>query len=362
MRRRRLLVMVALCVLVAMPLFASGEMEGSDEASKQMREPVTVDTTEYRVTPPYTIGFDVYWLGNSWSVQFAEEFEYEASLHRDMIGEIVKTDSEGNASKQVNNIEDLVARDVDIIVVTPLSEQALIPAFQKAREKGIPVISSAILLQTEEARELVTSEVSVRDYDFGRVIAEWLVEEIGGEGNVVALSGMAGNNTTEQRWAGAQSVFSQYPDVDIVAREFADWSYPKGKTTMASLLPAHPDIDAVWSSGAAMTRGAIEAFEEADRDLVPMTGEDNNGFLKVWAERQDEFSSIAAAKPTYLGSEACRVALEILQGQPVQDLMLLQPPTITDENLEKFVRPDLPDSMWVQTRLPESRIREIFSE
>ncbi len=351
-----------LIVAMAVSAFAAGESEASEEASMQLRQPETVDTAQYKTEAPFTIGFDVYWLGNSWSVQFAEEFEYEASLHGDLIGEIVKTDSEGNTAKQVNNIEDMIARDVDIIVVTPLSEQALIPVFRKAEERGIPVISNAIFLQTDEARELVTSEVSVRDWEFGRVLAQWLVDELDGEGDIIALSGLAGNNTTEQRWAAATHVFDQYPGINVIAHEYADWSYPKAKSTVASLLPAHPDIDGVWSGSGNMTRGAIEAFEEAGRDLVPMPGEDNNGFLRAWYERRDSFTSLAAAKPTYIGSEACRVALQILQGQPVKDVTILEPPVITQENLENFIRMDMPDSMWVQTRLPEERLSAIFTE
>ncbi|MBD3306952.1 substrate-binding domain-containing protein [candidate division KSB3 bacterium] len=325
-------------------------------------EPKQVDTAMYKKEPPFTIGFDIYWLGNSWSVQFAEEFKYEASLHQDLIGEIVITDSKGEVAKQVNNIEDLVARDVDIIVVTPLSESALIPVLKKAQNKGIPVVSNAIFVKSPEARELVVSQVNAKDVEFGRIIAEWLANELNGKGKIIALSGMPGVETSELRWEGAKSVFDQYPDIEVLVREFADWSYPKGKTVMASLLPAYPQIDGVWSGGAAMTRGAIEAFEEAGRPLVPMTGEDNNGFLKVWLERKDQFSSIAASKPTYIGSEACRLALQILRGEPVYDINTVSVPIITNEDLEKYARPEMPDSLWLRTRLPESKIQELFKE
>ncbi len=348
---------IIVVIFVAIAVFSSAQAQVIEEL-----KPTLVDTSVYKKNPPFTIGFDIYWLGNSWSVQFAEEFKYEASLHQALIKEIVITDSKGEVATQVNNIEDLVARNVDIIVVTPLSESALIPVFKKAKNKGIPVVSNAIFLKTPEARELVVSQVNAKDAEFGRVIADWLAKKLNGKGKIIALSGMPGVETSELRWEGAMSVFKDYPDINVLTREFADWSYPKGKTVMASLLPAYPEIDGVWSGGAAMTRGAVEAFEEAGRPLVPMTGEDNNGFLKVWLERKDRFDSIAASKPTYIGSDACRLALQILQGEPVYDINTVTVPIITNEDLEKYVRPDLPDSLWLRTRLPESKIQEIFKE
>ena len=321
----------------------------------------TVDTSQYKTATPYRIGFDIYWLGNSWSVQFAEEFKYEASKHTDEIGELIVTDSGGQVAKQVSNIEDLIAQDVDIIVVTPLSESALIPVLEKAAARGIPVVINAAFLRNEALRALVVTEVSVDDYVFGRVGAEWLVEALGGKGKIVAFSGMAGNMTTELRWEGATSVFDQYPEIDIVAHEYADWAYPKAKASMASLLPAFPEIDGVWSGGAAMSRGVVEAFDEAGRSMVPITAEDNNGFLRIWSERlADGFDSIAPTKPTYIAAEACLAALKILNGEPVPSRIEFAPPVITSETLDKFVRLDLPDSFWARTRLPESIILDLF--
>ena len=319
-----------------------------------------VDTSQYKTNPPYKIGFDIYFLGNSWSVQFAEEFKYEASKHPE-IGQLIVTDSQGEVAKQVANLEDLISQHVDIIVVTPLSESALVPVVQKAVDQGIPVISNAIFVTNEALKKLLVTEVSVDDYDFGRVGAEWLAKKLSGKGNIIALSGMPGMTTTERRWAGATSVFDKYPDIKIVAREYADWAYPKAKSAVASLLPAFPEIDGVWSGGAAMTRGAIEAFEEAGRNLVPMTGEDNNGFLKMWQKLRDKgFDSIAPSKPTYIGAEACLAALEILNGEPVPSQIKFAPPVITGATLDKFVRPDLPDSFWARTRLPDDIIKSLF--
>lgn len=318
-----------------------------------------VDTLKYRKAPPYRIGLDIYWLGNSWSVQFAREALYEAKLHSDVIKEVITTDSEGSVAKQVANLERLVAEEPDIILVCPLSQAALIPVLEKAKAKGIPVIFYGGFARTKEIKDLIVTEISVDDVAYGATLAKWLVEKLGGKGNIICLSGLAGCDVAEDRWEGGMSVFKQYPGIKILAHEYADWTYPKAKAIVASLLAAYPEIDGVWSEGAAMSLGALDAFEEAGRPLPFITGEDYNGFLKAWIQKG--FDTIIVAKPTYIGSEAIRVALAVLGGEGVEDHIDLTPPPITSiEDAKKFVRWDLPDSFWCHTRLPDKELREIY--
>ena len=319
----------------------------------------SVDTLQYMKAPPYKIGLDIYWLGNSWSVQFAEEAKYEASLHSDVISELYITDSEGKVEKQVANLEALIAKEPDIILICPLSQTALIPPLKKAKEKGIPVIFYGGFARTKEVEELITAEISVDDVLWGRLSAEWLVDKLSGKGSIIALSGLAGCDVAEDRWEGATSVFRKYPDIKILAHEYADWSYPKAKAVMSTLLPAFPEIDGIWSDGAATALGVIDALKEAGRPIPPLIGEDYNGFLKVWIK--EGFDTIIMAKPTYIGSESILVALKVLRGEAVPKHIDLTPPMITStEQAKKFVHWGLSDEAWCRTRLPEEKLKELF--
>ncbi len=71
------------------------------------------------------------------------------------------------------------------------------------------------------------------------------------------------NSVSNDRWQGAEEVFSQYPDIEIVGEAYGEWDYAKGKAATESLLSANPEIDAVWSQGGAMTQGAVDAFVAA---------------------------------------------------------------------------------------------------
>lgn len=306
----------------------------------------------------FKVGYDIYFGGNSWSVQLYKEFQAEAERQADKV-DVTYTEAELKADKQIANIEDLITKGVNAVIVTPISPTALIPVLKKARAKGIKVVLLASKIRSQDYDSLVT----VDDEDFGKASAEWLAKALNGKGKIIALNGIAGISTSDERFNGAKAVFANHPDIQIVATAEAGWDYAQGKVAVSNLLAANPEIDGIWSQGGAMTLGAIDAFQAAQRPLVPMTGEDNNGYLKRWsALRKDGFSSFAPSKPTWLGSEALLIAIKLLNGETVEKDTIFPPPTITDETLEKFVRPDLSDSFWVNTRLSDDQVRATFKD
>lgn len=308
---------------------------------------------------PWVIGYDIYFVGNSWSVQLAEEFKAAAERNSAKIKNVVYTESEGKVDKQISNVEDMIAQKVDAIILTPNSPSALAPVIEEAHKAGIVVILCAAKADTDSYTSLVT----VDDYDFGKTGAEWLAKSLNGKGKVVVLNGIPGISVSEERYKAAKDVFAKYPNIQIVGTAAADWDYAKAKTSMSTLLQANPVIDGVWSQGGAMTLGAIEAFQAANRPLVPMTSEDNNGFLKVWAQLKNKgFKSIAVAKPTWLSAMALDLALDSLSGKAVKKDNILPPPVITNDTLAQFVRPDLPDSFWTQTKLTNQQISNLFKK
>lgn len=305
----------------------------------------------------YVIGYDNYFMGNSWSVQLAAEFKAEAERMSDRV-DVVYVESEGKTEKQISNIEDLITKGVDAIITTPNSPTALILVLKKARAAGIKVVLLASTIKSQDYDALLT----VDDVAIGTAGATWLVEQLGGEGKIIALNGIAGISVSDDRYKGAKAVFDANPGIQILSAVDASWDYAQGKLAVSNLLAANPEIDGVWSQGGAMTLGAIDAFEAAQRTLVPMTGEDNNGYLKRWkALEASGFKSIGAAKPTWLGSEALKVTVDMLDGKEVLRDTLLPVPTITEANIDEYVKPELSDSFWASTRLSDDQVKATFA-
>jgi len=317
----------------------------------------TVKGATYKKDGPYVVGFANVWVGNTWGVQCVYEFEAAARRHQKDIKAYYITDAQNNAAKQIADVEDLLAKGIDLLIIQAVSPQAIASTIDKVSAKGIPVIACVSPVGTEN----YAASVRALDEEFGRLGAEWLVEELGGKGNIIILDGMAGITVAENRLKGAKEVFDKYPGIKIVGHEYADWDYAKGKMAAENLLAANQVIDGVWSSGGEMTMGAIEAFVAARRKLVPMTGEDNNGFLKIWKEYQPQgFKAIGASMPTYLFAEGLEIGLKLLKGQDVPRDTIVPVPTITEENIDKYVRPDLPNTFWANTRMSEEDITKFF--
>ena len=237
-------------------------------------------------------------MGNSWSVQLAAEFKAEAEKHKDRV-DVVYVESAGDTQKQIANIEDLITKQVDAIITTPTSPTGADPG---PEEGTAPRASRSCCSPRPIKSQDYDALVTVDDVAFGKTGAEWLVKQLGGKGNIIALNGIAGISVSDDRFEGAKEVFDANPDIKIVGAVDASWDYAQGKQAVSNLLAANPQIDGVWSQGGAMTLGAIDAFEAAQRPLVPMTGEDNNGYLKRWQSLKDKgFVSIATSKPTWLG-------------------------------------------------------------
>ena len=348
MKKRIVLIVIAIIGFAASGLFATGVSDkGGDKA--------------------YNVALSVVWEGNTYAAQSREEFYTEVERQKELgkVDNVYYMSADFSAEKQVSDLEDLYTRDVDILIVQPVNPPALNEIIQKFHDQGTIVIPCVSPLATDA----YTVSMMSNDFEFGRIGAEFLVEALGGEGNIIALDGMDGITVAINRWEGALKVFEKYPGIEVLAKPFADWDYAKGKAATENLLAAFPEINGVWSSGGDMTRGAIEAFVEANRQLVPMMGEDANGFLKSWKEVENEpgFEAIGCSMPTYFFADALVLGLDILEdqvevGKDVPKDIELEVYKVTSDNLDDFVRMDLSDSFWANTKMDEATLQRLFGE
>lgn len=334
--------------------------ETAEETQQQaVVEEVAEETSQAADNDGIIIGYDIYYTGNTWSVQLWKEFEM-AIRHLDpgVVKDVYYTQSDNSIDKQLSNIEDLITKGVDAIILNPLSQTGLEGVLTKARNQGIKVI----LLGTVEG-DYYDAAICVDDYDFGVAGGKWLAEKLNGQGKIIVLNGIDGNDTSNKRYNGAMSELEKYEGIEVLAAVSAKWDYATAKTEVANLLAAYPEIDGVYSQGGAMTMGAIEAFEAAGRELVPMTGEDSNGFLKMWKERLDSgFESVAPSKPCYMSAIGLETAIKLCNGEKVEKDVMLEIPTITNDEIDDYVKPDLSDSLWVCTWMTDEEIKEVFPE
>jgi ribose transport system substrate-binding protein len=112
-----------------------------------------------------------------------------------------------------------------------------------------------------------------------------------------------------------------------------------------------------------MSLAAAEVLVEMGLALIPITGEDYNGFFKFWINhKKDGFSSVSPTFPSWIATRGLEALIAVLQGETVLRTIWYDPPTITDDTVEKFVMPELPDTIWVSTSLPQKVLLEMYGE
>ena len=325
-----------------------------DDAKKSFQGP-TVQLPKKE--GPYRIGFSNGFSGNSWRAMCLRALQIEADSHDDL-AELIVVDGQGDITKQVNDIESLLSQQVDAILVIANSGSAVVPALRSAHRDGVVVAPFNLPIEGEDYDVYVGTDPSVKGASSGK----WLREAIGGKGKIVALGGIAGNSYTAAGWKGAQEAF-QGADIEVLAFRDTEWSEDRAKVIMSDLIAAYPQIDGIWADGGQVTAGASKALLAAGRPLVPVTGDDYNGLLRLYDEqktKQPGFDIGLISEPTWEGVVALRNTLNVLRGDEQQRDLIITPKLITKDNYQDYMRSDLPDQVFVDTNLSTEELKKIF--
>jgi ribose transport system substrate-binding protein len=313
------------------------------------------DTTKYKKAGPYTIGFANAGQGDPWLVTFVHGVQFAAAQNKSLIKKFIMTDANGNASKQINDIQDLVNQKIDILIVNPAAVDPLDPVLQRVMKQGIPVVSVARRPKSDTS---FVSFVTASDQALARLSATWMAETLQGKGSIVLLPGLAGASPAEMRLKAAKEVFGQYPNIKILDTQYTGWSPANGKTVTAAMIQKYgKTINGVWADSGLQGSGAVEAFQAAgwsQKELPPITGGDFNKMYKLANELKFPFIGIDYTPS--IGMKSVSIALDVLQGKavPKTDTVNFQivipeggdtTSIKADIRLKDYVRTDAPDDL-----------------
>ncbi len=307
-----------------------------------------VDTAKFKKTGPYTIGFANASQADLWLVTFTHGVEFAAARNKDRIKKLIMTDANGDAAKQVSDIQDLMNQGIDLLLVNPAAADPLDPIMARAMKQGIPVVSVARRPKNDSS---FVSFVTASDQALARISATWLAEKLGGKGSIVLLPGLAGASPAEMRLQAAKEVFGQYPDLKILDTQYTGWSPANGKKLMSAVIQRHGKaITGVWADSGLQGSGAVEAFLGAGykpEEIPPMTGGDLNRMYKLAMENKFPFCGIDYTPS--IGIAAMDVVLNVLQGKSVPKRLDVNFQVVISEGDEtKSVKADVPLKDYVR--------------
>ena len=313
------------------------------------------DTSAYVTEAPWTIGYADASLSNSARV-FVNNFTEWAASGYEQIEEVARTDANDSPDKQVSDIEDLLVRGVDCLIVAATSEEAVNPAIEQAMADGIPVIIQERDVTTED----FVSHINILTYDIGTIQAEAAAEMLGGEGQVVLLEGAAGTGPAEEARRGHEEVLAEHPGIEILATEYTGWSRDEGKTIMENWLQAYDQIDAVIADSGIQQQGAYEAVAEAGRldEVQVWTGDS----LQAWIRQVDAegIPAVIVNRPLTFGALAVDACAAILSGVEVPKNWYDPVEALDVAALDQYIAEDVPgsDEWWNWWDLPEEWLPE----
>ena len=259
----------------------------------------------------YVVGFAQDTMSNDWRA--AQVHDVKAELSKYPFIRFVFTDAKGSAARQALDIERLVTKGVDVIITSPRDANIMAPVISQVYKKGIPII----LLTRRAANEDYTAYIGADDYEIGRQAANYLSARLNNKGRVVMLKGVATATTSIKRTQGFINQIKQYPGIEIVAEEYADYRRNKAIKAMEKIISKDIKFDAVYAQSDSMATGA--------RMVMKKFGIDPKSKIIVGIDYIDEarkaiISGEQSASFTYptAGKEGAEAAVNILKGVKVK--------------------------------------------
>ena len=266
------------------------------------------------------VGLIVSTLNNPFFVTLKDGAEAKAAE----VGiELTVLDSQNDPAKEIANMEDLVTQGVDVILINPTDSDAVGNAIKVANEKEIPVIT----LDRGANAGTVATHIASDNIAGGKMAGEYIVEMLGGQGQVVELEGIAGTSAARDRGQGFNEAIDA-SSIEVVARQVADFDRAKGLSVMENVLQAQPEIKAVFAHNDEMALGALKAIEASGRDIM-VVGFDATDDA-VMSVEEGKMAATVAQLPSKIGELGVESAFKLIEGETLDAYVPVELKLITN--------------------------------
>jgi ribose transport system substrate-binding protein len=251
--------------------------------------------------------------------------------------ELVTTSADGDIAKQSSDIASLVTKKVNVLLVTSLDGNAVVPALKKASEAGIPIL--AVSNEPSEAGIALLSGFSgPDDYVQGQIAAELLHDALGGKGGIGIIEGSPGQSTTLLRTNGLKDKLKELNSgIEILGAQTGDWNPVKAKDVAQAFLTSYGDkMVGLFAQDDNSGAAAAEVFKAAGRGDIKVvgTGGTVNGLKAI---KDGLMYGTMDQSPTTDAKQALEMAVMLAKGQALPNKRNIIPmPKITSANVGEF--------------------------
>ncbi len=338
------------CVIVLLTIMGcSKDEQTTQQATTSSSSSVSTESTTTTPTPvagkPVKIGVAVPTADHGWTggiMWWAEKAINDWKAKDPNVTFIFKTAADAASMAAV--VEDMMVQEIDALVVLP-HDASITPVVKEAYESGIftVVVDRGL---TEEAQDVY---LAGDNPGLGRVSAEWLAEAMGGKGKLVAMEGMPVPINTE-RVEAFEAVIAQYPDIELLESQPADWSTQKGMEIMENYLQKYPQLDAVFCQDDDVLKGVLQAYKESGRSDIKlfMGGAGSKDIIKIIMDESDPTIQATVTYHPNMMASAVSVGIYGARGEGLPSFYQHKPPTsiilaaelVTKENASEYYEPE----------------------
>lgn len=329
-----------LCMVVA-TVMLTGCGGGNTETVEEPSENAAVEETqeeavseepekeaESEETAGYTIGYTCPTLNNPFFVgmmEGAQKAADERGATLTMLG------GDNDVTKQVQQVEDFISQEMDAIVIQAVDTTGIVTAVTQANDAGIPVLTTA---ETPTGGDILCA-ISFDSYESGFNGGTYIAQKLGESGKIIELQGVMGQETSREKSRGFAEAIAEYPDMEILASQPADYDRAKAMSVMENMLQTFDDIDAVYAANDEMALGAAQAIEAAGKaDEIFVMG--NDGTDEALEAVDKGTLGATNGTPGYIqGYIAVDVAVRHLNGESVPKVISEKNTVIDKTNLEQ---------------------------
>lgn len=226
--------------------------------------------------------------------------------------EVLFADGQANAATQLSQVENFIAKKVNLIVLNPVESDPLTPAVEAANSAGIPVITFDRWVSGGNT----VTHVGASALEVGVKAGEALFDYLGGKGKIAVIEHIPGASTTLDRTKGLKEVLKKYPNIEIVATQSAT-SRAEAMSVMENILTSNPNIDGVYAYNDDNALGASDAIAAAKKqDKVVAVGVGGTA-PALEAVKQGKLLATVDILPLEEGKLAIKTAVDVLKGTKI---------------------------------------------
>lgn len=282
-----------------------------------------------------TIGVSVAYFDDNFltSMRNAMQAEAEAGGH-----EIQFLDAQGDIGRQLSQTQTLASQGVDAIIINPVDTAATGKMTEVAVQNGIPLV---YVNRQPEGDDLENDNVVFVGSDqklSGTLQMQALAERMGGEGNVAIMLGELSSGATHQRTEGVKEVAAEYPGIQIVEEQPADYLRTEAMDLMNNWIVGGQEIDAIAANNDEMALGALIAMKQSGlspEDILVAGIDATRDALD--AMQRGELAVSVFQDPVGQGGGAVESAIGLINGEEVETIKMVPFQLVTPDNLEDFL-------------------------